>query len=61
LGRLPASLVAPLLLTQPLATAALTVPLLGERILPLQAVGGLAALTGVVIVLQARRQTSNQG
>ena len=61
LGRLPASLVAPLLLTQPLVTAALTVPLLGERILPLQAVGGLAALAGVVIVLQARRQTSIQG
>jgi drug/metabolite transporter (DMT)-like permease len=56
LGRLPASLVAPTLLTQPLATAALAVPLLGERILPLQALGGLAALAGVVIVHQARRR-----
>jgi drug/metabolite transporter (DMT)-like permease len=61
LGRLPASLVAPALLTQPLATAALAVPLLGERILPLQAVGGLVALAGVVIVFQARRNSPIQG
>jgi drug/metabolite transporter (DMT)-like permease len=61
LGRLPASLVAPVLLTQPLATAALAVPLLGERILPLQAVGGLTALAGVVIVFQARRNSAIQG
>ena len=61
LGKLPASLVAPVLLTQPLATAALAVPLLGERILALQAVGGLATLAGVVIVFQARRNSPDQG
>lgn len=55
LGRLPASLVAPTLLGQPVVTALLAVPLLGERILFLQAVGGVAVLAGVALVHRARR------
>jgi len=50
LGRFPASIVAPTLLGQPVITALLAVPLLGEILAPLQILGGAAVLAGVVIV-----------
>jgi drug/metabolite transporter (DMT)-like permease len=54
LGYLPASVVSPAGLGQPLVTALLAWPLLGEVITPLQAVGGLAVLAGVYVVHRSR-------
>ena len=50
LGRFPASIVAPTLLGQPVITALLAVPLLGETLAPVEILGGAAVLAGVVIV-----------
>ena len=49
-GYLPASIVAPTLLGQPVLTAVFAVFLLGERITPWQAIGGLLVLLGVYLV-----------
>lgn len=54
-GHLPASLVAPTMLGQPVMTAILAVPLLGERITMWEALGGVAVLIGVYIVHRSRR------
>jgi drug/metabolite transporter (DMT)-like permease len=56
LGYLPASAVAPVGLGQPVATAILAWPLLGEVLTPLQALGGLTVLAGVFIVQRSRMQ-----
>ena len=61
LGRLPASLVAPSLLGQPVITALLAWPLLGEVVGSLQAIGGIAVLAGVVLVHQARGTAVPEG
>lgn len=53
-GHLPASLVAPTLLGQPVATALLAGPILGERISLLEALGGLVVLGGVLLVHRSR-------
>lgn len=58
-GHLPASLVAPTLLGQPVVTALLAGPILGERLSGLQAIGGLAVLAGVYWV--HRTQPSARG
>jgi drug/metabolite transporter (DMT)-like permease len=50
LGHLPASMVSPTLLGQPIVTALLAVPLLGEPLAPRVAAGGLVALGGIYIV-----------
>jgi len=50
LGHVPASLVAPTLLAQPVATALLAGPLLGERLEPIQVLGGLGVVAGVFLV-----------
>jgi drug/metabolite transporter (DMT)-like permease len=50
LGHLPASLVAPTMLGQPVMTALLALPLLGERLTQGQVLGGVAVLAGVYIV-----------
>lgn len=54
LGHLPASLVAPSLLGQPVVTALLASQLLGETIGALQALGGIAVLIGVALVHHGR-------
>ena len=54
LGYLPASLVAPTLLAQPLLTALLSTLLLGESFTWLQVVGGAAVLAGVYLVHRSR-------
>ncbi|MDH5507414.1 MAG: DMT family transporter [Anaerolineae bacterium] len=56
LGHLPASLVAPTLLGQPVVTALLAGPLLGEAFSTLQIAGGIAVLAGVVIVHYSRQE-----
>jgi drug/metabolite transporter (DMT)-like permease len=55
LGRLPASIVSPTLLMQPVLSAMLAWPLLGEKVSALQASGGVAVLVGVYLVHRSRR------
>lgn len=50
LGHLPASVVSPTLLAQPVLTALLAVPLLGEAITAAQVVGGVMVLAGIGVV-----------
>ena len=54
LGYLPASLVAPSLLGQPVVTALLAIPLLGETLGLGQIIGGLAVLAGIYLVHSSR-------
>lgn len=56
LGHLPATLVAPILLAQPLMTAVLAWPLLGEAITPVEALGGVAVLAGVLAVQYSQQR-----
>jgi drug/metabolite transporter (DMT)-like permease len=50
LGHLPSSVVSPTLLGQPVVTAILAVPLLGQPITPIQALGGLMVLGGILVI-----------
>jgi drug/metabolite transporter (DMT)-like permease len=54
LGHLPASLVAPTMIGQPVVTALLAIPLLGESLIPIQWVGGLSVLSGIYLVHRSR-------
>lgn len=56
LGYLPASLVSPAGLGQPVVTAILAVPLLGEQISLGQIVGGVVVLAGIYIVQRSRQR-----
>ena len=53
LGHLPASIVAPTMIGQPITTTLLAIPLLGEIPLPSQIVGGVTALAGIFLVNRA--------
>ncbi|MCP4539399.1 MAG: DMT family transporter [Chloroflexi bacterium] len=55
LGHLPASIVAPTMLGQPIVTAILAGPLLGEALSLWQILGGIAVLVGVYVVHRSRR------
>jgi drug/metabolite transporter (DMT)-like permease len=57
LGHLPASLVAPTMVGQPVMTALLAIPLLGETLTPVQWIGGAAVLVGIVLVHRSHRPT----
>jgi drug/metabolite transporter (DMT)-like permease len=63
LGHLPASIVSPTLIGQPILTALLAIPLLGEMPNTTQWIGGAIALAGIYIVnqshLQAQPETPN--
>ncbi|MBI3161690.1 MAG: DMT family transporter [Chloroflexi bacterium] len=63
LGHLPAFIVSPTLIGQPILTAVLAIPMLGEIPTPLQWIGGAIALAGIYIVnqshLQAQEKTPN--
>ncbi|NPV56922.1 MAG: DMT family transporter [Anaerolineae bacterium] len=50
LGRLPAAIVSPSMVTQPVLTALLAIPLLGEALSAFQIIGGLITLLGVFII-----------
>ena len=50
LGHLPASVVAPTMIGQPILTTILAIPLLGEIPQSIQLVGGLITLTGIYLV-----------
>lgn len=53
-GYLPASLVSPALLLQPVLTAIIAGPLLGEYLSTTEWLGGVAVLLGIVIVYRSR-------
>jgi drug/metabolite transporter (DMT)-like permease len=54
LGHLPASVVSPTMIGQPVLTALLALPLLGEALVPAQIVGGLMAMLGIYWVNRGR-------
>lgn len=60
LGHLPASIVAPTLIGQPILTAILAIPLLGEIPAPIQWAGGAMALAGIYIVNQSHTLASEE-
>ncbi|MBE0670849.1 MAG: DMT family transporter [Anaerolineales bacterium] len=60
LGHLPASIVAPTLVGQPILTAILAVPLLNEIPTTIQWIGGGIALAGIYIVNQSHRQSQQE-
>ena len=55
-GYLRASLVAPVLLIQPVLTALLALPILGEVLTPWHIAGGLMVLAGVYVVVWSRNR-----
>jgi drug/metabolite transporter (DMT)-like permease len=54
LGHLPASIVSPTLIGQPVVTALLAIPLLGEALRTEQWVGGIVVLMGIYLVHRSR-------
>ncbi len=54
LGHLPASIVAPTLLLQPVVSSLLAIPIFGESLQPVTILGGLMVLVGVFVVNQSR-------
>jgi len=60
LGYLPASIVSPTMLGQPIVTAILAGPLLGETLSLWQVLGGLAVLAGVYVVHYSQRRVADQ-
>jgi len=57
LGYLPASIVSPTMVGQPIVTAVLAIPLLGEIPTGLQIIGGVIALFGIYIVNQTHNES----
>ncbi len=60
-GYLPASIVAPTMLAQPVVTALLAVLLLDETLSLWQVLGGATVLAGVYIVHRSRRRSPDNG
>ena len=60
LGHLPASVVSPTLIGQPVLTTILAIPLLGEIPAAMQWIGGAIALAGIYIVNQAHLQAHEE-
>jgi drug/metabolite transporter (DMT)-like permease len=60
LGHLPASIVSPTLVGQPILTAVLAIPLLGEIPNATQWVGGAIALVGIYLVNQSHLQAQEE-
>jgi drug/metabolite transporter (DMT)-like permease len=54
IGRLPVSIVSPTLLAQPVVTAILAMPLLGQPVTVSQIVGGALILTGIFVINKVR-------
>jgi drug/metabolite transporter (DMT)-like permease len=55
-GQLPASMVAPTLLGQPVMTALLATILLNEAFTPLEIIGGVTVLLGIYTIYRSRRE-----
>ncbi|MGA9192745.1 MAG: DMT family transporter [Anaerolineales bacterium] len=60
-GHLPASIVSPTMLGQPVVTAILAGPVLGEWISPLEAASGLVVLLGIWLVHRSRSSAAGAG
>ena len=60
LGHLPASIVSPTLIGQPVLTTILAIPLLGEIPNAIQWIGGAIALAGIYIVNQSHLKTQEK-
>jgi drug/metabolite transporter (DMT)-like permease len=60
LGHLPASVVSPTMIGQPIMTTILAIPLLGEVPGPAQAAGGIIALAGIFIVNRAHSRSAKK-
>jgi drug/metabolite transporter (DMT)-like permease len=60
LGHLPATIVAPTMLGQPVLTTILAIPLLGEVPQLIQAIGGIITLAGIYIVNQSHNRARDQ-
>ena len=60
LGHLPASIVSPTMILQPVVTALLAIPLLGEIPSPWQGIGGAMALVGIYIVNQSHHRMAQE-
>jgi drug/metabolite transporter (DMT)-like permease len=60
LGHLPASLVAPTMIGQPIITALLAIPLLGESLQTSQLVGGIAVLAGIYLIHNSREELAQK-
>jgi drug/metabolite transporter (DMT)-like permease len=60
LGYLPASVVAPTVVLQPILTALLAIPLLGEIPTIWQGIGGAIALIGIYIVNRSHQRSTPQ-
>jgi drug/metabolite transporter (DMT)-like permease len=61
LGHLPASVVSPTMIAQPVLTAILAIPLAGESIMLSQVLGGLAVLGGIYIINTRANQQPKSG
>jgi drug/metabolite transporter (DMT)-like permease len=59
LGRLPASVVSPTMILQPVLSAVLAIPLLGESLQPGQWIGGMAVLGGILMVNRSQEGAAN--
>lgn len=60
LGHLPASIVAPTMVLQPVVTAILAIPFLGEIPNIWQGIGGGVALLGIYMVNQSHQQGARE-
>jgi drug/metabolite transporter (DMT)-like permease len=58
LGHLPASVVSPTMTGQPVVSALLAIPLLGETLRPIQWIGGAVVLAGVYLINRAHHDRS---
>jgi drug/metabolite transporter (DMT)-like permease len=58
LGHLPAAVVSPTMIAQPVLTALLAIPFLGEALQPGQWLGGLAVLAGIYLVNRSHKADS---
>lgn len=56
LGHLPASVVSPTMVAQPVISALLAIPFTGENLAPVQWLGGLAVIAGISLVNASRRE-----
>jgi drug/metabolite transporter (DMT)-like permease len=56
-GHLPASIVSPTLLLQPVLTAFIAIPLFGEQFTPWHILGGIAVLSGIYMIHRSRFST----
>jgi drug/metabolite transporter (DMT)-like permease len=56
LGHIPAHIASPTMLFQPVVTAILAIPILGERPTPPQWIGGLIVLAGIYLVNRSREE-----